>query len=73
MVASAGLWPLSSPLAGEKRPLILPSGRFLVLRSIICKRFCVWFGGLVGCGHMFVPFVRRIMAAGPDGVRGSDP
>jgi hypothetical protein len=33
MVASAGLWPLSSPLAGQKRPLILPSGRFLLSGS----------------------------------------
>jgi hypothetical protein len=31
MVASAGLWPLSSPLAGQKRPPILPGGRFLWL------------------------------------------
>jgi hypothetical protein len=28
MVASAGLWPLSSPLAGQKRPPILRAGRF---------------------------------------------
>jgi len=30
MVASAWLWPLSSPLAGQKRPPILPGGRFLL-------------------------------------------
>jgi|GEM_PF-6231598 len=30
MVASAGLWPLSSPLAGQKRPPILPGGCFLL-------------------------------------------
>jgi hypothetical protein len=33
MVASAGLWPLSSPLAGQKRPLILPGGRFLLFEG----------------------------------------
>jgi hypothetical protein len=38
-----------------------------------CKGFCGGFGGLVGCGHMSGPFARRIMAAGPDGVRGSGP
>ena len=38
-----------------------------------CKGFCVCFGDLVGCGHMSGPFVRRRMAAGPDGVRGSGP
>jgi hypothetical protein len=30
MVAPAGLWPLLSPLAGKKRPPILPGGRFLL-------------------------------------------
>lgn len=32
MVASAGLWPLLSPLAGQKRPPFLPGGRFLLSR-----------------------------------------
>jgi hypothetical protein len=30
MVVPAGLWPLLSPLAGQKRPPILPGGRFLL-------------------------------------------
>jgi len=30
MVAPAGLWPFLSPLAGQKRPPILPGGRFLL-------------------------------------------
>jgi hypothetical protein len=47
------------------------------LRNRIGRRFREFLGlgngGLVGCGHMSGPFVRRIMAAGPDGVRGSAP
>jgi hypothetical protein len=30
MVVLAGLWPLSSPLAGQKRPPILPAGAFFL-------------------------------------------
>ncbi len=29
-VVPAGLWPLLRPLAGQKRPLLLPGGRFLL-------------------------------------------
>jgi hypothetical protein len=53
LIAPAGLWPLSSPLAGQKRPPILP------LRVLL---FCLAFD-YVGPASRFAPVIRPVQRA----------